>query len=389
MKAANADKPPERDEPAPLPQGWTEAFDTQSRKPYYYNQEKNQVTWERPDPNGPPPAQAHDNKEWKEAQDPKTRDMYDYNEKTMEAAWQVSDGAVPKRTKPGLFSFLTRTHTCIHVSLSTHLCKFRKRVNVSFPPPEPMPLGHGGDQANPQSAPIPPMDANAGGMALPMAPLPPGWAETIDAQSNRKYYYNSNTGNALLVKTKKAETKKEKKNAKPPQPALNATGETQWERPTAVGFSAAAPPPQPEFINAASFQGYRQGYVFKTGNQGLGYYLDAESGLESEPVAQMRAPVVANNSNPERQARRRPNRPNRAREDELDPMVSNTLNTCDHKQTPTTEHASLCLALRTPPPIRTLLGVGGALACATARLLTPLPQALCSNRGRCPALEQS
>lgn len=121
-----------------------------------------------------------------------------------------------------------------------------------------------------------------------------------------------------------------------PELLLNA-GETQWKRPMMphVGFSAGAPPPQPEFINAASFQGYRQGYVFKTGSQGLGYYLDAEDGQETEPMTQMGAPM-GSNSNPggqargedrmsNAQARRRPNRPNRSREDEIDPMVSNTI----------------------------------------------------------------
>lgn len=45
-------------------------------------------------------------------------------------------------------------------------------------------------------------------------------------------------------------------------------GQTQWERPTAAaGLSGP-------FVPSATFTGRAEGYVFKMGSKGLGYYQD-------------------------------------------------------------------------------------------------------------------
>lgn len=61
------------------------------------------------------------------------------------------------------------------------------------------------------------------------------------------------------------------------------TGARQWERPgteaaPVAHYGGIAPPgyaqPGPEFIPSPAFAGARPGYVFTTGAQGLGYYVD-------------------------------------------------------------------------------------------------------------------
>lgn len=70
------------------------------------------------------------------------------------------------------------------------------------------PLGHSGDKANLQPIPVPPMNTSAGGMALPMAPLPPGWNEAVDPASGRPYFYNSDTGTPSLYSLNLAKREK-------------------------------------------------------------------------------------------------------------------------------------------------------------------------------------
>lgn len=101
--------------------------------------------------------------------------------------------------------------------------------------------------------------------------LPPGWSEAKDPRSGATYFFNA------------------------------STGQTQWDRPVAAPWqqpgagaaatahaaaaAAAAPPAalqaqqvqqaeQPMYLPAMQFGGAREGYVFKTGPSGLGYYLD-------------------------------------------------------------------------------------------------------------------
>lgn len=65
------------------------------------------------------------------------------------------------------------------------------------------------------------------------------------------------------------------------QPGCYAVGQTQWTKPLAsqatpatssqpVAASTAGVP----FTASASFAGLRPGYVFKSGSEGVGYYLD-------------------------------------------------------------------------------------------------------------------
>lgn len=48
---------------------------------------------------------------------------------------------------------------------------------------------------------------------------------------------------------------------------IGATGQSQWERPAAAGFTEP-------FVPAATFLGPQDGYFFSMGPKGLGYYKD-------------------------------------------------------------------------------------------------------------------
>ncbi|KXZ52794.1 hypothetical protein GPECTOR_8g181 [Gonium pectorale] len=111
------------------------------------------------------------------------------------------------------------------------------------------------------SAPQPPAPS------LQDEPLLPGWYEAIDPRHGRPYYYNPTTGERIWLKPIKS-VPRGWGFARDPATGVTyyynpVTGERTWTRPV-----------YHDYIHAPAFQGARQGYVFKMGPQGLGYYLD-------------------------------------------------------------------------------------------------------------------
>ncbi|KAL3136817.1 hypothetical protein ABBQ38_005530 [Trebouxia sp. C0009 RCD-2024] len=146
-------------------------------------------------------------------------------------------------------------------------------------------------------------------VALPVplpssASLPPGWFEALDPNYNHPYWYNPSTG--------------ERRWTRPPLPPPSlppgwaaakdpnsgqkyyfntATGQTQWTKPSsssapAASASVSAAASTAPFIAADAFSGPRQGYVYKQGSQGTGYYKDTGPMAVQVPPAAAAATAV-------------------------------------------------------------------------------------------------
>ncbi|KAL3158078.1 hypothetical protein ABBQ32_011684 [Trebouxia sp. C0010 RCD-2024] len=173
------------------------------------------------------------------------------------------------------------------------------------------------------------------------ASLPPGWFEALDPNYNHPYWYNPSTG--------------ERRWTRPPLPPPSlppgwaaakdpnsgqkyyfntATGQTQWTKPSSSSAPAATPSASlsaaastAPFIAADAFSGPRQGYVYKQGSQGTGYYKDtgpmavqvppAAKAIESAPAVPSRA-LVGRVEGGMKPPSARPAK--KARQDAFDPM---------------------------------------------------------------------
>ena len=62
-----------------------------------------------------------------------------------------------------------------------------------------------------------------------------------------------------------------------------------------IGKPREPPPPQPDFISVKVFDGARQGYEFRTGSEGVGYYKlsEEEDDSQQETKAERRARRLA------------------------------------------------------------------------------------------------
>ncbi|GMH45421.1 hypothetical protein BSKO_13378 [Bryopsis sp. KO-2023] len=105
--------------------------------------------------------------------------------------------------------------------------------------------------------------------------LPPGWFKAMDPKYNKLYYYNPDTGERRWKKPKPKLPQgwysgKDPKSGKPYYYHPESL-RSQWHFPTPIPPALEAPK---QFIPSQAFQGPRQGFVFKAGDQGLGYYSD-------------------------------------------------------------------------------------------------------------------
>ncbi|KAK9800843.1 hypothetical protein WJX73_008066 [Symbiochloris irregularis] len=96
---------------------------------------------------------------------------------------------------------------------------------------------------------LPPPQTRPGAGAGAVQALPDGWSEGRDAASGAVYYYNT------------------------------STGATQWTRPE------GKPKFKDAFVPSAQFAGAQEGYHFKMGPQGLGYYREADIAAAAAAVA--------------------------------------------------------------------------------------------------------
>jgi hypothetical protein len=108
--------------------------------------------------------------------------------------------------------------------------------------------------------------------------LPPGWVEAKDPASGTPYFCNPATGESQWQRPRPAAPS-------PPAAAAAAPARPPWvtgTQPAVVGGPAvpaaaaevATGEGQQGFIPSTTFAGARPGYVFKTGSQGVGYYVD-------------------------------------------------------------------------------------------------------------------
>ncbi|KAK9901716.1 hypothetical protein WJX75_009929 [Coccomyxa subellipsoidea] len=191
--------------------------------------------------------------------------------------------------------------------------------------------------------------AAAAPMASGSEPLPEGWSQAVDPTYNHPYWYNVSTGErswgAASGVAKAPPPPKPSGSQLPPgwseaaDPGTGlpyyfnaATGQTQWEHPTAAaGLSGP-------FVPSATFTGRAEGYVFKMGSKGLGYYQDtgpfggeaAAAPLAAAPAAAMQVAAAASAESRERlnrreviaaqQERRHAMHASRRQRDEIDPM---------------------------------------------------------------------
>lgn len=169
-------------------------------------------------------------------------------------------------------------------------------------------------------------DSKDGAIKKPMAMvdgevLPAGWFKAMDPKYNKLYYYNPDTGERKWKKPKPKlppgwYSGKDHKSGRPyyyhPESLTS-----QWHIP-----SHSAVEPSHPFVPSPTFQGPKLGYVFKSGDKGVGYYSDVVpkrvavvAPVQREyPRAVPRPPRAGL---PEIQAKR--NR-GRSKEDAIDPM---------------------------------------------------------------------
>eukprot|EP01025_Chloroclados_australasicus_P001510 TRINITY_DN10391_c0_g1_i2.p1 TRINITY_DN10391_c0_g1~~TRINITY_DN10391_c0_g1_i2.p1 ORF type:complete len:421 (+),score=30.90 TRINITY_DN10391_c0_g1_i2:221-1483(+) len=102
--------------------------------------------------------------------------------------------------------------------------------------------------------------------------LPAGWQVAFDVNYQREYYFNLQTGQSTWIHPLQQQSEEIKSE---PDPDLNQHEITQQE--------------DEQFLSTPVFQGSKQGYVFTTRDQGIGYYKDIEQQtvkpiIESFPV---------------------------------------------------------------------------------------------------------
>lgn len=125
--------------------------------------------------------------------------------------------------------------------------------------------------------------------------LPSGWFEGFDPTYSHPYYYNPTTGERTWIRP---ETD--------PLPVNwyrqvdTTSGQTYFYNPVTKQTQWEPPLTSSTFYPCLQFHGARNGYVFKLGHTGLGYYLDTP-------------PVVTEKVIPQRRRRR-------VKTDALDPM---------------------------------------------------------------------
>ncbi|BDA42301.1 probable polyglutamine-binding protein 1 at C-terminar half [Coccomyxa sp. Obi] len=171
-------------------------------------------------------------------------------------------------------------------------------------------------QPTASAAPVAAAPAAVAPAASSSEPLPEGWSEAVDPTYNHPYWYNVSTGERTWVRPKPVAKAPAPAAASgmakaPPPPKMTgtplplgwseavapdtglpyyfnaATGQTQWERPTAAaGLSGP-------FVPSATFTGRVEGYVFKMGAKGLGYYHDVPLAGEPAAAPQAAAPAAA------------------------------------------------------------------------------------------------
>lgn len=108
---------------------------------------------------------------------------------------------------------------------------------------------------------------NKGIVSTSSSALPPGWAEAVDPNYNRTYYYNANTGESVWER---------------PAPSHGDLAEQAPERSNDPSRRTSDLPLNAKaFFPTDQWTGRRPGYAFKKGPLGLGYYRDDAIGYDA------------------------------------------------------------------------------------------------------------
>eukprot|EP00804_Cyclotella_cryptica_P019129 CCRYP_020877-RB/>CCRYP_020877-RB protein AED:0.03 eAED:0.03 QI:259/1/1/1/0.8/0.66/6/654/2801 len=193
----------------PLPPGWIEGIDKDSGKPYYYNENTGESSWDRPLPGTAQERSLGTQSSMVPSIDSAAANKADAKEKP---SLDLAEAEIPNENKHEYMKVSGEATTSLALDGDSP-------ADVDEPKPEEymvkeptdVPLSASGDsemhQATEKSSEHPPSEiidnedvtAKYTRSSSLEGPLPSGWAEEFDEGSGRPYYYNETTGESSWV----------------------------------------------------------------------------------------------------------------------------------------------------------------------------------------------